>query len=130
MVPAADGSAREPWEPSASRLGWGLIRHHAGDSPLADVPANPNEPGLCSWDKALCASQNPVFEGGVFPVEFSLWLLSLRLTLAGSGEENSHPSYACPEFLCWGAVQRLWVPKMTSDLSQRELLGFSEPAYF
>lgn len=80
--------------------------------------------------QALCASQNPVFEGGVCSVTFSVWLLSLCSTLAGSGEQNSHPNYTSSEFLCWGSEQRLWAPRMTSSPSQGELLGFPEPAYF
>lgn len=49
LVAGADVCAGEPWEPSASRLGWGLIRHHAGESPPADVPANPNHTVLPAW---------------------------------------------------------------------------------
>lgn len=124
---AADVSAGEPWEPSASRLGWGLIRHCAGESPPADVPANPNHAVLSARavlsGQALCTSQNPVFEGGIFPVGFCVWLPSPCSTLAGSGEQNSHPSYDCLEFLCWGSWQRLWVHKMTSAVSQRNCRG-------
>lgn len=41
-MPAADVSPREPLELSASRLGLGLIQHHAGLSPFTDVLANLN----------------------------------------------------------------------------------------
>lgn len=54
-MPAARVSAGVPWEPSASQLGWGLIRHHAGESPPADLPETPTtrccQPRLCSQDR-------------------------------------------------------------------------------
>lgn len=82
-MPAADVSAEEPSELSASQLGLGLIQRRTGLSPSVDVCKS--QLWLrCFWDRLYVLSQQPAprthgttrFEGDVFPVGFGVWMVS------------------------------------------------------
>lgn len=130
-MPAADASAGKPSELFASRLCLGLIQHHAGLSPSADILANPSDTVLSALAALLrgqalravpTACALPLWDSAVRGRRFPRWVQCVAGQSApvsnSSREHNCHTSRACPGFLWQGSGQRVWAAEMASTPSR------------